>query len=158
MLQADSYLLYPGGLLSQGTEKSKQMRTVTFSAQGVFRAGLGDGVLVAQLCLILCDPQAIAHQAPLSTGFSRQENWSGYHFLLQGIFPTQGMNLGLLHCRQIRYHLSLVLQMAEQGWDGERENPLEGGAEARIEASSIRSCSHRLQFESLMNKYNKISV
>ena len=27
------------------------------------------------------------------------------HFLLQGIFPTQGLNPGLLHCRQILYHL-----------------------------------------------------
>ena len=26
--------------------------------------------------------------------------------LLQGIFPTQGSNLGLMHCRQILYHLS----------------------------------------------------
>ena len=30
----------------------------------------------------------------------------GCHFLLQGIFPTQGLNLGLLHCRQILYQLS----------------------------------------------------
>ena len=30
----------------------------------------------------------------------------GSHFLLQGIFPTQGLNLGLLHCRQILYGLS----------------------------------------------------
>ena len=45
---------------------------------------------------------------PLSMGFSRQECWSGLgcHFLLQGIFPTQGSNLGLLHCRQILYRLS----------------------------------------------------
>ena len=28
------------------------------------------------------------------------------HFLLQGIFLTQGSNLGLLHCRPILYHLS----------------------------------------------------
>ena len=28
------------------------------------------------------------------------------HSLLQGIFPTQGSNLGLLHCRQILYHLT----------------------------------------------------
>ena len=28
------------------------------------------------------------------------------HSLLQGIFPTQGSNLGLLQCRQILYHLS----------------------------------------------------
>ena len=30
----------------------------------------------------------------------------GCHFLLQGIFPTQGSNPGLLHCRQTLYHLS----------------------------------------------------
>jgi len=30
----------------------------------------------------------------------------GFHLLLQGIFPTQGSNPGLLHCRQILYHLS----------------------------------------------------
>ena len=30
----------------------------------------------------------------------------GSHSLLQGIFPTQGMNLDLLHCRRILYHLS----------------------------------------------------
>jgi len=30
----------------------------------------------------------------------------GCHSLLQGIFPTWGSNPGLLHCRQILYHLS----------------------------------------------------
>ena len=30
----------------------------------------------------------------------------GSHSLLQGIFLIQGSNLGLLHCRQILYHLS----------------------------------------------------
>ena len=30
----------------------------------------------------------------------------GCHALLQGILPTQGLNPGLLHCRQILYHLS----------------------------------------------------
>ena len=29
----------------------------------------------------------------------------GCHFLFQGIFLTQGLNLGLLHCRQIFYCL-----------------------------------------------------
>ena len=45
-------------------------------------------------------PQTVAHQPPLSLGFSRQEYWSGCHALLQGIFATQGLNLrlsGLLH-------------------------------------------------------------
>ena len=30
----------------------------------------------------------------------------GSHSLLQGIFPTQGLNLGLLYCTQILYHLN----------------------------------------------------
>ena len=30
----------------------------------------------------------------------------GSYSLLQGIFPTQGPNPGLLHCRQILYRLS----------------------------------------------------
>ena len=30
----------------------------------------------------------------------------GCHFLLQGIFPTQGSNPGLSHCRQTLYRLS----------------------------------------------------
>ena len=51
-------------------------------------------------------PWTVAHQAPLSKGFSRQEYWSGCHSLLQGIFSTQGSNPGLLHRRQSLYHLS----------------------------------------------------
>ena len=30
----------------------------------------------------------------------------GSNYLLQGIFPTQGLNLGLLHCRWTRNHLN----------------------------------------------------
>ena len=49
----------------------------------------------------------VAHQAPPSMGFSRQECWSGFsHFLLQGIFLTQRLNPGLSHCRQTLYRLS----------------------------------------------------
>ena len=35
-----------------------------------------------------------------------QNTGVGSFSLLQGIFPTQGSNTGLLHCRQILYHLS----------------------------------------------------
>ena len=42
----------------------------------------------------------------LPAEFSRQEYWSGLPFLLQGIFPNQGLNLSLLHFRQILYYLS----------------------------------------------------
>ena len=39
---------------------------------------------------------SIAHQAPLSMGFSRQEYLSGCYALLQGIFLTQESNLPFL--------------------------------------------------------------
>ena len=35
-----------------------------------------------------------------------QNTGVGSLFLVQGIFPTQGSNPGLLHCRQIPYQLS----------------------------------------------------
>ena len=57
-------------------------------------------------------PQTVARQASLSMGFSRQEYWSGLLSLLQRIFPTQGLNPGLLHCSQILYYLS----SREVGW------------------------------------------
>ena len=42
-------------------------------------------------------PWTVAPQAPLSMGFPRQDTGVGCHFLLQGIFPTQGLNPGLPH-------------------------------------------------------------
>ena len=43
----------------------------------------------------------LSYQAPPSMGFSRQEPTGGVcHFLLQEIFLTQELNLGLSHCRQ----------------------------------------------------------
>ena len=53
------------------------------------------GSLVAKPCLTLVTPWTEAHQAPLSLGFSRQEDWSGCHFL-----PDSGINSDLLHCRR----------------------------------------------------------
>ena len=48
----------------------------------------------------------VARQAPLSMEFSRHECWRGVLFPSPGIFPTRGSSPGLLHCRQILYHLS----------------------------------------------------
>ena len=54
----------------------------------------------------------VACQAPLSMEFSRPEHCRvrvravDSRSLLQGIFPTQGLNPGLLHCGWILYHLS----------------------------------------------------
>ena len=61
--------------------------------------------LVTKLCLdSFVTPWTAAHQTPLSTGFSRQEYWSGLPLLLQQIFPTQGSNPCLWLGRQILYH------------------------------------------------------
>ena len=44
---------------------------------------------VARLCPTLCDPLDCSPPGFSSMGFLRQEYWSGCHFLLQGIVPTQ---------------------------------------------------------------------
>ena len=41
-----------------------------------------------------------------SWNFPGKNTGVGCHYLLQGIFQTQGSNPHLLHCRQILYHLS----------------------------------------------------
>ena len=51
-------------------------------------------------------PWIVAHQAPLSMGFSRQNTGVVCHFLLQGIFPTQGIKPGSPAWPQILYLLS----------------------------------------------------
>ena len=48
----------------------------------------------------------VAHQAPLSMEFSRQECWSGVPCPPPGDLPTQGSNQSLPHGRQILYCLS----------------------------------------------------
>ena len=63
----------------------------------------GGGGLGTKSCPTLCNPMDCNRQAPLFMGFSRQEYRMGCHLLLQGIFLTQGLNPGLLHCRQILY-------------------------------------------------------
>ena len=47
-----------------------------------------------------------AHQAPHPWDSPGKNTGVGCHFLLQGIFPIQGLNPGLPYCRQILYHLS----------------------------------------------------
>ena len=63
--------------------------------------------LVAQLCLTLYDPMDCSLPGSIVHGDSPGKNTRvSCHALFQGIFPTQGMNPGLLHCMQILYHLS----------------------------------------------------
>ena len=48
---------------------------------------------VAQSCLTLCNPTDRSHQAPLSTGFSRQEYWRGLPCPPPGDLPDPGIEL-----------------------------------------------------------------
>ena len=83
--------------------------------QNVFRFSRGGKLcshnivcLGAQPCPTICDPMdcslpgsSVHEDSPsMNTGM-------GCHALLQGIFPTQGLNPGLPHCRRILYCLSL---------------------------------------------------
>ena len=59
-------------------------------------------------------PWTVAHQAPLSIGFPRQEYWSGLHFLLWKFSPIQGPHPHLLH-RQAG-----LLPLSNLGREGDR--------------------------------------
>ena len=60
-------------------------------------------VTVARLCWTLCDPIDYTVHGFLQ---ARILEWVAFLFLLQEIFPTQGSNPSLLHCRQVLYQLS----------------------------------------------------
>ena len=63
--------------------------------------------LVVQSCPTLCDPMVCSVLGSSVHGDSPGKNTGmGCHAFLQGIFPTQESNLGLLHCRRILYQLS----------------------------------------------------
>ena len=62
-------------------------------------------VLAAQLCPTCWDSTDFSLPGPSVHGIlqARILEWIA---ILQGIFTTQNTNPGLLHCRQILYHLS----------------------------------------------------
>ena len=63
--------------------------------------------LVCQSYLTLCNPMDCIPWGSSVHGDSPGKNTRvGCHALLQGIFQTEGLNLGLEHCRWILYHLS----------------------------------------------------
>ena len=92
-----SHMLGISGNSHSNLQERSCMITHEESEAGMCRHSEKVKVLVTQSCLTLYDPMDIALQASLSLEFSRQGNTGvGCHFLLQGIFQTQGSNLGLL--------------------------------------------------------------
>jgi len=69
--------------------------------------GSSSHICCSQSRLTLCDPMDYSPARLLwPWGISRQEYWSGLLCPPPGIFPTQGSNPGLPHCRQIHFRLS----------------------------------------------------
>ena len=68
----------------------------------IFLLYVSSEVKVTQSCLTLCDPHGL--YSPWNS--PGQNTGVGSLSLLQGIFPTQGSNPGLLHCKWILYQLS----------------------------------------------------
>ena len=97
-------------------------------------------------------PWTVACQAPLSMGFSRQEYWSGCHALLQGIFPTQGSNLGLPNLRQILFFSLLSEPPGEPKNTGVGSlSPLQGNFPSQGLIPGLMPCRQILSFLWLSN-------
>ena len=80
---------------------TQQTHTCHYSMQGLW------GTVGLDLWPAPCNPINCSPTGSSVHGDSPGKNTSvGCHTLLQGIFPTQGSNPGLPHCRQILYHLS----------------------------------------------------
>ena len=65
-------------------------------------------MLVTQSCLTLCDSIACSLPVPLSWNSKGKNTKVGSLSLLQGFFPTQGLNLSLLHCIAGRFFITNV--------------------------------------------------
>ena len=87
---------FPGDLSNPGIEpRSPALQADSLPTE---LSGKPPKVKVTQSCLTLCNP---GRNSP------GQNTGVGCHSLLQGVFPTQGLNPGLPHCRWILYQLSL---------------------------------------------------
>ena len=67
------------------------------------------------------------------------------HSLLQGIFPTQGLNPGLPHCRQILYHLSRHGSL-KSSWNQGQELPPKFSSVCSVTSALMFTCLIDLEF------------
>ena len=108
-LQSCPTLCDPRDVNTQGTPVPGilQARTLEWAAISFSNAWKWkEKVKLLSRVRLLVIPWTAAHQTPLSMELSRKDTGVGSHSLFQGIFLTQGLNSGLLHCRQILYLLS----------------------------------------------------
>ena len=85
-------------LEGQGKAKIAQSKFLSVSVRICIPCSLPFCALSLRHVRLLATSRTVAHQAFLSVGFFSGKNTeASCHFLLQGIFPTQGSNLRLLY-------------------------------------------------------------
>ena len=100
--------------------QSHSLKTLCFSKHCVGnrrKLARGQKPLVTRVCACCCvqlfaTPWTVAHQAPPSVGFPGRDTGAGCRALLPGIFPTQGVNSGLL---ELWYWHTGPLPLGSQG-------------------------------------------
>ena len=102
---ATNSVLWPGEFLGQRSLAGYSPwghKELDMTQQLNTQARLKVKVLVVQLGPTLCNPMDCSFSGSSVHGiFSDKDTRVGSHSLPQGIFPTQGSNPGLPHCRQI---------------------------------------------------------
>ena len=112
MFGEQSFFVYDAFIVNviQAHVKQVSLNIMSFFQKRKYKCKLQVKVylcLLALSCLSLCDPMDCSLPGSSVHGDSPGKNTGGgCRALLQGIFPTQVWNPGLLHCRQILYHLS----------------------------------------------------
>ena len=108
-----AFILVGGGLsVASWIGNGKSFHALRRSQGGVFSVQVRYSLHKAKVKLLSCSrlfatPWTIAFYRLLRPwDFPSKSTRVGCHFLLQGIFPTQGSKPGLAHCRQTLYPLS----------------------------------------------------
>ena len=89
---------------------------------------------VAQLCLTLCNPMDCSPPGSSVRGIFQAtiREWVAMPSSGGEVFPIQGSNLGLLHCRLILYHGGQWKDIHESEEEVKVEKPRMEGGRARV--------------------------
>ena len=100
--------MYPSEINSNPTvtKKTKGKELVHKKVGSEHWLPIGTVLLLFSPCRVqlFCKPMDCSLPGSSLWDFPGKNAGVGRHFLLQGIFPTQGLNPHILHCRQILYH------------------------------------------------------
>ena len=102
---------------------------------------------VTQLCPTRATPWTVARQAPLSTGFSRQEHWSGLPCPPPGDLPEPGMEPASLYIscieRQVLHYEYRLGGPRANRWFLESSTGFPGGSHGKASACNARNLGSR---------------